>query len=109
MTKPASEKPIRGKALLTSYTVIWSMLGALGLGYLGVAIFEPAWLGDLTPVSGYHNSETQEAMMNLSTDVAGLAVFYGKAAARCCDREGGRRHAIRPDTTARNATIGSRG
>jgi hypothetical protein len=78
MTKPASEKPMRGKALLTSYTVIWSMLGALGLGYLGVAIFEPAWLGDLTPVSGHHDTETQEAMMNLSTDVAGLRSSMAK-------------------------------
>ena len=78
MTKPASEKPIRGKALLTSYTVIWSMLGALGLGYLGIAIFEPAWLGDLTPVSGQHNAETEEAMMNLSTDVAGLRSSMAK-------------------------------
>lgn len=48
------------------------MLGALGVGYLGVAIFEPAWLGDLTPVSSRHDTETQEATMNLSTDVAGL-------------------------------------
>jgi len=54
------------------------MLGALGLGYLGIAIFEPAWLGDLTPVSGQHNAEAEEAMMNLSTDVAGLRSSMAK-------------------------------
>jgi hypothetical protein len=54
------------------------MLGALGLGYLGIAIFEPAWLGDLTPVSSRHDTETEEAMMNLSTDVAGLRSSMAK-------------------------------
>jgi hypothetical protein len=78
MTKPASEKPVRGKALFTSYTVIWSMLGVLGLTYLGVAIFEPTWLGDLTPASARNGAETEEAMMNLSTDVAGLRSSMAK-------------------------------
>ncbi len=51
------------------------MLGALGLGYLGVAIFVPSWLGDLTPVAGRADSQradTEVAMTNLSVDVAGL-------------------------------------
>jgi hypothetical protein len=78
MTKPASEKPVRGKPLFTSYTVIWSMLGVLGLSYLGVAIFEPAWLGDLTPPSARNGALTEEAMLNLATDVAGLRSSMAK-------------------------------
>jgi hypothetical protein len=78
MTKPASEKPVRGKPLFTSYTVIWSMLGVLGLSYLGVAIFEPAWLGDLTPASARNGALTEEAMLNLATDVAGLRSSMAK-------------------------------
>jgi hypothetical protein len=78
MTKPASEKPVRGKPLFTSYTVIWSMLGVLGLSYLGVAIFEPAWLGDLTPASARNGALTEEAVLNLATDVAGLRSSIAK-------------------------------
>ena len=78
MTKPASEKPIRGKPLFTSYTVIWSMLGVLGLSYLGIAIFEPAWLGDLTPASARNGALTEEAMLNLATDAAGLRSSMAK-------------------------------
>jgi hypothetical protein len=59
MTKPAIDKPVRRKAVFTPYAVLWSMLGALGLGYLGVAIFEPGWLGDLTP-AGTHAERTAE-------------------------------------------------
>ncbi len=78
MTKPASEKPVRGKPLFTSYTVIWSMLGVLGLSYLGVAIFEPAWLDDLTPASARNGALTEEAMLNHATDVAGLRSSMAK-------------------------------
>ena len=75
MTKPASEKPVRRKMGFTPYAVVWSMLGALGLGYLSVAIFVPSWLGDLTPVAGRGDSqraETEATVTNLSVDVAGL-------------------------------------
>jgi hypothetical protein len=75
MTKPASEKPVHRKAAFAPYAVVWSMLGALGLGYLGVAIFMPSWLGDLKPAAGRADSQhadTEVAMTNLSVDVAGL-------------------------------------
>jgi hypothetical protein len=72
MTKPASDKPVRRKRQLTSYTIVWSLLGALGLSYLGVALFEPAWLGDLTPQSNRHEMETQNALADLSNDIASM-------------------------------------
>jgi hypothetical protein len=72
MTKPATDKPVRRKRQLTSYTIVWSLLGALGLSYLGVALFEPAWLGDLTPESSHHEIETQNALADISNDIAGI-------------------------------------
>jgi len=75
MTKPANDKPVRRKAALTPYAVVWSMLGALGLGYLGVAIFAPDWLSDLTPAAAradHQRAETEAAVMKLAADVDGL-------------------------------------
>jgi hypothetical protein len=81
MTKPASDKPVRRRAILTPYAVVWSMLGALGLGYLGVAIFEPNWLGDLTPADSRadrESAETEGVIMKLSADVDGLRSSMAK-------------------------------
>lgn len=74
MTKPAIDKPVRRNAIFTPYAALWSMLGALGLAYLGVAIFQPDWLSGLTPASVRieHRAETQAALMKLSADVDGL-------------------------------------
>jgi hypothetical protein len=72
MTKPATDKPVRRKAQLTTYTIVWSLLGALGLSYLGVALFEPAWLGDLTPASNHHEMEMQNTLADLSNDLASV-------------------------------------
>lgn len=74
MTKPAIDKPVRRNAISTPYTALWSMLGTLGLAYLGVAIFQPDWLSSLTPASARmeHNAETQATLMKLSADVDGL-------------------------------------
>lgn len=75
MTKPVSEKPGHRKASLSPYPIVWSMLGALALGYLGVALFVPSWLGELTPAGGRADSQrpdTEAAVTNLSVDVAGM-------------------------------------
>lgn len=60
--------------MFTPYAALWSMLGTLGLAYLGVAIFQPDLLNGLTPASARveHNAETQAALMKLSADVDGL-------------------------------------
>lgn len=74
MTKPAIDKPVRRKAVFTPYAVLWSMLGTLGLGYLGVAVFEPGWLGDLTP-AGTHAERTAEleaTVTKLASDVESI-------------------------------------
>lgn len=75
MTKPASDKPVRRTPMFSSYAALWSMLGAFGLSYLGVAIFEPSWLGDLTPNSAHterERAETESAVMKLTADVDGM-------------------------------------
>lgn len=74
MSKPTVDKPVRRNAKLTSYAALWSMLGSLGLAYLGVAIFQPDWLAGLTPESAQvqHSAETQSAVMKLSADVDNL-------------------------------------
>lgn len=74
MTKPASDKPVRRTAPLSAYATLWSMLGALGVGYLGVAIFVPQWLTPLTPagLQAGHSAETQAALEKLNADVDGL-------------------------------------
>jgi hypothetical protein len=61
--------------MFSSYAALWSMLGAFGLSYLGVAIFEPSWLGDLTPSSAHaerERAETESAVMKLTADVDGI-------------------------------------
>jgi hypothetical protein len=81
MSKPASDKPGRRKAALTPYAIAWSMLGAVGLGYLGVAIFAPDMLGVLTPTvnrADRQRGETEAAVMKVSTDVNGLKASLTK-------------------------------
>jgi hypothetical protein len=74
MTKPAIDKPVRRKAPFTPYAALWSMLGTLGVAYLGVAVFAPQLLSGLTPVSAQaeHSAETQAALEKLNADVDGL-------------------------------------
>lgn len=73
MTKPAIDKPERKKVAFTPYAVLWSMLGTLSLGYLGVAIFEPHWLGDLTPaMHDAERAEAEAAVMRVTADVNGI-------------------------------------
>src|SRR5690606_34573488 len=74
MTKPAIDKPVRRNPTLTSYAVLWSMLGTLGVTYLGVAIFQPDWLAGLTPASLQveRDAESQETLAKLNSDVDNL-------------------------------------
>jgi hypothetical protein len=71
MTKPANDKPTRRKANSTPYATAWFILGAAGLGYLGVAFFAPHLLPDL---SGGRNPErlAETAVMKMSSEVDGL-------------------------------------
>lgn len=81
MTKPLTDLPMRKRPLLTPYAIMWSMLGTLGLGYLGVAIFAPDVLEELTPPSRLverQRAETEASMLRVSTDVNGLRSSYAQ-------------------------------
>jgi hypothetical protein len=71
MTKPANDKPTRRKSSSTPYAAAWFVLGAAGLGYLGVAFFAPQLLPDLSGGrSPEHLAET--TIMKMSADVDGV-------------------------------------
>ncbi len=69
MTKPATDKPMRRKSIAPPQSAIWAVLGAIGLGYLGVAFFLPQLLPDL---SGGRQHVTESTVMKMSGDVEGL-------------------------------------
>ena len=60
MTKPAIEKPVRRKANPQSNSIAWAVLGAAGLGYLGIAFFAPQILPDFSGGRA-HQAETTVA------------------------------------------------
>ncbi len=69
MTKPATDKPTRRKAGQPTYVAAWAVLGAVGLGYLGIAFFAPQFLPDL---SGGRQRVTETAVTKMTADVEGL-------------------------------------
>ncbi len=69
MTKPAIEKPVSRKANPQSNSVAWAILGAAGLGYLGIAFFAPHLLPDL---SAGRTHVTETTVMKVSADVESL-------------------------------------
>lgn len=75
MTKPATEKPGRRNAGTRSYSTAWAVLGALGLGYLGIAFFTPQLLPDF---SGGHQRVGETAVIKMSADVEGLKTSLTK-------------------------------
>jgi hypothetical protein len=81
MTKPTAEQTFRTRPLLTPYAILWSMFGMLGLAYLGVAIFAPDLLDEISPQSRNAERQRVEAeatMLQLSTDVNGIRSGYGQ-------------------------------
>jgi hypothetical protein len=69
MTKPATDKPMRRNANASPQSAAWAALGAVGLGYLGVAFFAPHLLPDL---SGGRQHVTESTVMKVSADVDSL-------------------------------------
>lgn len=75
MTKHTAEQALTRRPLLTPYAIVWSMFGLLGLGYLGVAIFAPDVLEELTPPSRLaerQRAENDAALLRVSTEINGL-------------------------------------
>ncbi|MFA5958428.1 SPOR domain-containing protein [Hyphomicrobium sp.] len=66
MTKPTTDKPTRRKADASPYSAVWTVLGVVGLGYLGIAFFAPHVLPDL---SSGHQHATETTVMKVSADV----------------------------------------
>jgi outer membrane murein-binding lipoprotein Lpp len=69
MTKPAIDKPSRRKPAASPQSATWVVLGALGLGYLGIAFFAPHLLPDF---SGGRQHATDANVLKLSADIASL-------------------------------------
>ncbi|MFT3730740.1 MAG: SPOR domain-containing protein [Hyphomicrobium sp.] len=69
MSKPAADRPMRRKTNASSQTAIWAVLGAVGLGYLGVAFFAPAMLPDL---SGGHQHASDAKVLEVAANVETL-------------------------------------
>jgi hypothetical protein len=69
MTKPATDKPTRRKTNASPQSAAWAALGAVGLGYLGVAFFAPQLLPDL---SAGRQHATETTVMKVSADVDSL-------------------------------------
>jgi hypothetical protein len=75
MTKPAIEKPVRRKAAPQSNSIAWAILGAAGLGYLGIAFFAPHILPDLSSGRAH---VTETTVMKVSADMDSLKSSLSK-------------------------------
>ena len=71
MTSSPQAHPIRKAPLFTPYVVIWSMFGALSLGFLMVLGLAPEWLDDLRPVSfgDPQSNQGQRAAARMAADL----------------------------------------
>jgi hypothetical protein len=69
MTKPATDQTMRRKTSASPYSAAWAVVGALGLGYLGVAFLAPQLLPDL---SGGREHVAETTVLKVSADVDSL-------------------------------------
>ena len=76
MTKPNAKVPFRQRPILTRTVVLWSALGTLSAGYLGIVLLAPDWLDDLRPAATStldpQSNQGQRAAARLAADVNGL-------------------------------------
>ena len=79
MTKPQAQVPFRQRAIFTKpifnrYTVGWSMLGVLSVGYIAILALSPDLLDDLTPANGANpqSNQDQRAAARLKSEVGTL-------------------------------------
>jgi hypothetical protein len=75
MTKPAIEKPVRRKANPQSNSIAWAVLGAAGLGYLGIAFFAPQILPDF---SAGRARQAENAVAKISAQVQSMQASLHK-------------------------------
>jgi uncharacterized coiled-coil protein SlyX len=90
MTKPAPDKPMRRKTNASSQSAVWAALGAVALGYLGVAFFAPQLLPEMA--GRQHATETtvmkvsanvdtlNSSMAKLETEIENLKTAVGEQA-----------------------------
>lgn len=75
MTRPITEVPLRQRPIVTRRTVVWTAMGTLSAGYLGVLLLAPDWLEDLRPAARTldpQSSQGQRAAARLASDIGGL-------------------------------------
>lgn len=74
-TNPTPTQPMRKAPLFTPYVVVWSMFGALSLGFLMVLGLAPEWLDDLRPATVFSDPQSnhgQRAAARLAADIGEL-------------------------------------
>jgi hypothetical protein len=72
MRKPVTDTPLKKPSMFTPYVVVWTIFGALSVGYLSVLATSPQWLDDLTPSfasTGSNNSADQDLALQLTADL----------------------------------------
>lgn len=79
MTKPHVRIPFRQRDIFTRpifnrYTLGWSVLGTLSVAYIGILVFAPDWLDDLTPAATANpqSNQGQRAAARLASNVGNL-------------------------------------
>jgi outer membrane murein-binding lipoprotein Lpp len=75
MTKPTTEKQMRRKTNAPPYSVAWIVIGAIGLGYLGIAFLAPSLLPDL---SGGRSHVSEAAILKVTAEVETLKSSVSK-------------------------------
>jgi hypothetical protein len=75
MSNPQTPAPFHQRPIFTRAVILWSMLGTLSAGYLGMLVFAPDWLDDLTPSAAPRDPQSnqgQRAAARLAADLNGL-------------------------------------
>ncbi len=82
MAGPAPPRPKRSIPVFTPYVVIWTMFGALSVGYMGIAGLAPDWLDDVSLTSSAIRQRADDLLAGeigkLQTSVAQLQTDVGR-------------------------------
>ena len=72
MRKPATETPIKKTRMFTPYVLVWTIFGALSVGYLSILATSPQWLDNITPSfasAGSSSRADRDLTLQLTADL----------------------------------------